>query len=327
MFASCMENRAQSAARYLELKKRIHRDFLDNPKDVYTLNAHDLTLTWIATHLDRGWSDLQISQRFSELLDDRTLQLTQTGFEVVDAHGATITNALIDAKVMAALGTDMKRSGNVLGAFRISVHNGRQYIIFKGNPRLRSQIRGTRYRLNNPTVVKMGIGNAGLKNAAKGGVFVTVVISAGVNTLSWIFDESFGWRDFLSNMAEDTVKAALAATAGYFAAKAVAATTGFALLSYGTGYFVGLAAGFGLEEIRREDVEQFSEQVAKLYRQSATLLSDPQAYMKYGVLKAEDAAICTVAATGGVVVEAVQKSISDRINELMRRLSPMSIRL
>jgi len=322
VFAQCMENRAQSASRYLALKKQLHQDFTENQVDVYALNASDLTKIWIADHLDRGLSELQISAKFEELLGEQALEFTQNGFQIVDAHGATAISIAMDSKVMIALGSDMKRSGNLLGAFRTSVHNGKQYIIFKGNHRLRTTIRGTRYRINNPTIVKLGIGTEGLKAATKGGVYVALVVSAGVNGFAWVFDEEFGWRDFLRNMAEDVLKAALAAVAGFFAAKGIAAAGAGALVAYGVGAFVAIVSGWGLSDIGPQDLELFVEKIVRLRRQYSTVINDPKTILRNGRLKAEDAVICTASVTGGILIEHVARNVQMRINELVRRLKP-----
>lgn len=326
MFAQCMENRAQSASRYLALKKQLHQDFTDNQVDVYALNANDLTKIWIADHLDRGLSELQISAKFEELLGEQALEFTQNGFQIVDAHGATAISIVMDSKVMIALGSDMKRSGNLLGAFRTSVHNGKQYIIFKGNHRLRKTIRGTRYRINNPTIVKLGIGTEGLKAAAKGGVYVALVVSAGVNTLAWVFDESFGWREFLANVAEDVVKASLAAIAGYFAAKALAVTTGMIVFSKLIGFGVGLSVGFGLNTIRQQDIQQFAENMADTYQKSAVALSQPKALLQYNIRRAEDVVFCGVSASGSLVIEGLEGAVNARLQQMLRRFSPIGLR-
>lgn len=95
----------RSASRYLALKKKLHQDFAENQVDVYGLNAHDLTKIWIADHLDRGLSELQISEKFGELLGVKALEFTENGFHIVDEYGATAITLAMDSKVMVALTT------------------------------------------------------------------------------------------------------------------------------------------------------------------------------------------------------------------------------
>ncbi len=259
------------------------------------------------------------------MLGEGSLELAASGFRVVDNYGATIITTGIDVKVMSALANDMRKSGNLLGRYKITAHNGRQYIIFQGNHRLRNIVRETRYRISNPTVIKMGIGPHGLKAAAKGGVYIALFVSAGVNSIAWIFDENYGWKDFLSNMAEDAVKAVLAGLAGYFAGKIVALVFGSAFIAYTAGAFVTGVVGFGLMSVGPEDIEEFARKSVILYRQSLSMIDDPQAYLKYGIKRVEDAAYCTSSAAGTLILEAAQRTVRDRVNQLMRRISPFNV--
>jgi len=59
--------------------------------------------------------------------------------------------------------------GRHIGKTRIKAYNGVQHIIFKGNHKTRKLITGTRYKLNNPKMISLGIGKQGVKQAARKG--------------------------------------------------------------------------------------------------------------------------------------------------------------
>lgn len=135
---------------------------------MYTLDEKDLITLWVGVQEANGLSLEETAARFEELAGNQTLNLSERTFEVINLHGATAINAGNDGRMLMVLGRDMQRSGNLWGRFNIRPHNGQNYIVFKGNHRLRQGIRGTRYGLSNPTIIKLGIGTDGLKGAAKG---------------------------------------------------------------------------------------------------------------------------------------------------------------
>lgn len=326
MFSQCMADRARLASHRVTLETRLAEEWTDNQADIYVLERDDMVAVWIQEQKDQGRSDSDIKARFEELVGETTLTLMHESFLLADEYGATLVVATMDAKILSALGRDMLRSGNVLGQYRIRSHNGKQYISFKGNHRLRSIVKGTRYRLKNPTVVKMGIGPDGLKHTAKGGVYVTVIVSVGLNGIAWIFTEDFGWRDFLTNVTEDLVKAAIAAVAGFLVGVAVGSATGWAVLASGAGFLVGLGVGWLLMDITADDVRSLASEVSSAFHRSISVLSNPKAYLEHQVQRAEDAAFCTIQAAGEVVVDSAAYFLRRRVEEYLHSFSPFNIR-
>lgn len=326
MLSQCMADRSRLASHQIALESRLAKEWTDNQADVYTLERDDLVALWIQTKKDDGQSDAQIKAKFEELVGETTLNLLTDLFQLADEYGATVVAASADAKVLAALGRDMQRSGNLLGQYKIRPHNGKNYIVFKGNHRLRSTIKGTRYGLKNPTIVKMGIGPDGLKHTAKGGVYITLIVSASLNTIAWIFDEDFGWKDFLANIAEDVVKAAIAALAGFLAGVVIVKTTGMAVLASAAGIVVGVVFGLRISSLTYDDVRKFAEEVSGAFHRSLSVLQHPKVFFNQQVQKAEDVAYCTIQAAGELVVTAASSFVRQRVDEFLRSLSPLNIR-
>lgn len=326
MIASCMNDRARRASGEHALSSRLASEWTENQADIYTLDERDLTAIWIATQKANGKTNEQIIAQYEELTGSYSLTLGEQTFEVVNLYAATAVNAGRDSRALAILGRDMQRSGNALGNFHIRPHNGRNYIVFKGNHRLRQVIRGTRYSLSNPMIIKMGIGADGLKGAAKGGVYVTLVVSVGVNSYAWIFEVSFGWQDFLSNLSADMVKAAIAIAFGYFTAKKTAAFTGMVVIANTAGFLVGLFTGVAIAGVAWTDVTQFAEKAALTHRRAVESLSNPSAYIAAQKRRINDLAYCSIDAAGSVVVSAVQRKVEDNVSGFLRNLSPLNIR-
>lgn len=153
MFSQCMADRSRLASHQIALESKLAEKWNDNQADVYVLERDDLVAVWIQEQKTQGRTDSQIKTKFEELVGETSLTLAEDSFQLADDHGATAVTATIDAKVLASLGRDMQRSGNVLGQYKIRPHNGKKYIAFKGNHRLRSVIKGTRYGLKSPTIV------------------------------------------------------------------------------------------------------------------------------------------------------------------------------
>ena len=326
MFSQCMADRSRLASHQIALESRLAEEWNDNQADVYVLERDDLVAVWVQEQKRQGRTDSQVKARFEDLVGGTTLTIAADSFQLADDYGATVVATSIDAKVLASLGRDMQRSGNLLGQYKIRPHNGKKYIAFKGNHRLRSVIKGTRYGLKSPTIVKMGIGPDGLKQTAKGGVYVTLFISVGLNSIAWIFDEEFGWKDFLTNVSEDVVKAAIAAVAGYLVGAAIGSLTGMAVFASALGIIVGLAVGVALGDIAPNNVRKFAESVSTAFHRSISIASNPGAYVDYQIQRAEDATYCTIRSARDAVVEGASDFIKQRVEDYLRSFSPFNIR-
>ena len=118
--------------------------------------------------------------------------------------------SFIDAKALTILAYDLKRGGNLWSKYRIQNYMGGSYIILDGNHRLRRYLTGTRYLANNPKVVSMGLGKAGISNALRGGGIVTVVFSAMFHGIDQLMNDELTWHHFVGGLAEDVIIAATA---------------------------------------------------------------------------------------------------------------------
>ena len=172
----------------------------------------------------------------------------------------------------------------------------------------------------------MGIGPDGLKNTAKGGVYVTLFISVGMNTIAWIFREDFGWKEFLTNVSEDVVKAAIAAVAGYLAGAGLASSTGLAVFSSGIGFIVGLGVGIMVSDIKPTDVRKFAEDVSTAFHRTISAVNNTGVYLKYQAQRVEDVAYCTIKSTGNVIVEGAVDLIRRRVDDYLRSFSPFNMK-
>lgn len=91
------------------------------------------------------------------------------------------------------------------GKYIIKTVGSKQYIIFKGYPGLRDIFTAPHYLANNPKVVKMAIGEAGIKNSVRIGGTITIVLFAGMNLLEFVLDQST-LAELVGTMATDLIK-------------------------------------------------------------------------------------------------------------------------
>lgn len=219
--------------------------------DLYTLDASDTLHLWVAVQRTEGVPDQKAEKRLNDLTG---LDISLAALELSRDYGAHLK----DAAILAALGADLARSGNLLSHYYVTQHNGKHYIVFKGNQRLRKIITGTRYLANNPKIMKLGIGGDAMKATLKSGVMVSVIFSASLNSIKWLFEEDFRWTDWFGHLSVDITKIIVASVAGYLAASALGgaimatASTAPVIIPISVGLFVCVYVGYKLTQLDAE---------------------------------------------------------------------------
>lgn len=223
--------------------------FNENQHDIFVQNDRELLELWIAEQKSKGVNQQHISAKFEQLvgmpLDEYLMQFGKN-------YGATVVTAGADVKVLSVLAAEMKRSGSILGQYYFQTQNGKKYIIFKGRAGLRQILTGTRYLATNSKVMQLGIGGQAMRASAKGGILISVIFSATLNTIDWIFKDEFRWTNWLATISTDIVKAAIASAAGYAAGMVVSAglvaITGasIAIFPLAAAILVGIGIGVAL---------------------------------------------------------------------------------
>ncbi|WP_111640748.1 hypothetical protein [Marinimicrobium alkaliphilum] len=184
--------------------------------DIYILNQKEFLTMWIYTQKDLGKSPAQIEEKLSRLTG---VELISSTLDVAKDHAALTR----DIALLSVLARDLMRSGGLLTEYYTTVRNGQEYIVFKGNHRLRRIIRGTRYLASNTQMLKLGIGGKGIRAAAKTSFVITAVMSLTLRTYEWFFKEEYRWAHWVSNLSADLIKLAIAGFSGYLAATGVIA--------------------------------------------------------------------------------------------------------
>ncbi|WP_263261199.1 hypothetical protein [Pseudomonas sp. RIT-PI-S] len=101
---------------------------------------------------------------------------------------------------MYNIGRLLRDIGGLGTKVRISVHNGRQYLILTGYPGLRRVLRGTRYGIRNPQLVEVGIGRYGIRGTSISGFKLSCYVAVGVEVLEWIFNDEAVMTDLFAGI-------------------------------------------------------------------------------------------------------------------------------
>lgn len=190
--------------------------------DLYVLHGPQFFALWLAKQESQGLEQTAISQKLENLgLPELAQKIILTT--------ASLTNQFagqaLDVKAMGALALDMQRGGSILGKYEITQNGAKSYISFKGNHKLRTVIKGTRYLTTNTKMLSLGIGQQGLKASAKGGVLITVLFSVSHHTLELVLKKDYLMTNWVVDVTSDIVKASIAACIGFLVASAFGATS------------------------------------------------------------------------------------------------------
>ena len=124
-----------------------------------------------------------------------------------------------DIRTIAKLVGDL---GAVGAQAYVKTYGGKPHIILKGNPSLRTILTGTKYGINNPKVVTMGLGKAGAVHAAKAGGLLSVVLLSSYRVVDYFLTDQATLGQLVGSLATDVVKVGIATGASIAAASAVA---------------------------------------------------------------------------------------------------------
>lgn len=278
--------------------------------DIYTLDAPAFLELWITIERSRGTTESDIISK----LKDFGIDLAGSTLAAARDHLSNTKNALL----ITALANDLSRSGNILSQYYTTTRAGKQYIVFKGNHRLRTVLKGTRYLATNTTVMKFGIGGQALKAGAKSGFVISAIFSISLHSIHWLFEESYRWSNWLANVSVDVTKLALAGISGYLAAKGAVGTavaiTGAApvLLPITAGLIVCVGVALAL------DAYGFEEEIEEVIR----VLEHYEREIRNFDQTAADGIYYIIEETGKSIRHSVKRFFFHKVRQLKQGINP-----
>lgn len=132
--------------------------------------------------------------------------------------------------------------------------NGKKYIIFKGYPGDRKILKGTKYLINNPEVVRLAVGPKGIIKSAKSGFAISFILACGLEVFEYLIQDSYTLSRLLGTLSSDLVKiglASIAAAATGLVAGSIAIIGSTAAVPLIAAIAVGVITGMVLESIDR----------------------------------------------------------------------------
>jgi hypothetical protein len=132
---------------------------------------------------------------------------------------------------------------------RISIKNGKQYVILTGYPGLRLRLKGTRYGIRNAQLVDVGIGKYGIRGSSIEGFKLSCYVAVGIEALEWIFNDEAVLSDLFAGIGVELIKAGIASAIGYAIALAIGTIVTSAAIPVLFGAVIVFAVGIALNII------------------------------------------------------------------------------
>ncbi|WNO08048.1 hypothetical protein [Teredinibacter sp. KSP-S5-2] len=133
----------------------------------------------------------------------------------------------------------------------IKTYAGKPHIILKGRPGLRTVLTGTRYGIQNPKVIAMGLGKSGAVNAVKTGGVLTIVLLTAFRVVDYFLTDQATLTQLIGILATDVVKVGISVGAS-IAAASFAAAFSIAIGPIVAAIFVGVVVSVALESLDRK---------------------------------------------------------------------------
>ena len=163
-----------------KLKLRsLSTEFRSNDHEIAVLDAQGLAAMWYGAKLRDGASMQAAQGELHGKLNEWGLEDSWNGVKDWASIAAGYTATAQDVLLLNKLAQDLAKGGSVLTKYRVSMHKGKAYVIFKGNHKAREILTGTRYLANNTKIVSMGVGKLGAAKAIAGGVKLTIILMIG----------------------------------------------------------------------------------------------------------------------------------------------------
>lgn len=279
--------------------------------DIYTLDAPGFLELWISVQRSQGKTNEQIAEKLKEF----GLETTKTTLAQARDNLTTVKSSFL----LAVLAKDLAKSGNLFSNYYITSQGGKNYIVFKGNQRLRTIITGTRYLTTNTKMMNFGIGGKALKAGAKSGFVISALFSISLQSIKWLFEEDYRWSNWITNLSVDIAKIAMASIAGYLTAKGLAAgllmTMGAAPVIVPIG--IGLAVSVGVATVLAH--YKFEQEIQKM----VDLLESYESLVK-SMNKAtiQDGVYYMIDETGRAIKQSIRRFFMNKLNSIKKGLDP-----
>jgi hypothetical protein len=187
-------------------------EFKKNHTTIVAMTAEDFVDYAMNVKRSNGYSDSQIDSWLEGIIQKVNSSSIYNDWSWQRKHNAyklagTFAPVFSDFISLSRLAADLQRGGSAFTKYTVKVCEGKTYISFKGYAGLRKHITGTRFLLNNPSLINVGIGTLGAAKAIKGGLAISIICSIGYYSLEQLLNDKKTWHDFVAGITVDTATA------------------------------------------------------------------------------------------------------------------------
>lgn len=233
--------------------------------------------------------------------------------EITANYYATGNDVFLLGKLMGDLGYAGTR-------VYVKYYGGKAHIILKGHPGLRKILNATKYGIQNPKVVKIGLGKYGAINAAKTGGLITIVLLTGYRVIDYFLTDTATLSQLVGTLATDIVKVGITTGASIAAAAAVSVLFTVAIGPLVAVIFVGLTVSFALTHV--DEKYHITERViAGLDELGENVQDMIEAKKRELVNKGNEAINKTIDSVIDYVLESAQQVIIDTLKHLFHKVT------
>lgn len=198
-----------------------------------------------------------------------------------------------------------------LGRVVFKSYGGKMHVIIKGNPRVRTNLTGTKYGVRNAKVIGLGIGKHGAMNSAKGGTIVTCILVTAWNIADYFMRDEATLGQLLGKVGADIAKTVIAGAIGFGVAAAVGSVVAISSIAWGPFVLAAAAGYFAGKELDRLDSKyKFTERLQAYFERA---IDRWEAAVAQGRRSAREAAGDLVQAVRYRVIDLAADAILDTI--------------
>lgn len=209
---------------------------IEQTTELYAISEDEL----LACSLEAKVSQGEITR---EQADREWKKTTINAAKFAAKYATTATGVINIAKLAKEVG--------LTGKLYFKSYNGKQHVILKGYAGLRKFLTGTRYRTDNPKIVKMGIGRKVVNTGIRRGGILTMILLTGAHILEYILTDDMMLSELLGAIASDVIKVGISTAIAVGAVSL--ATGGLVISSFAVGpLIIALAIGIGVGVILDE---------------------------------------------------------------------------
>lgn len=168
--------------------------------------------------------------------------------KTASGYVSPILDSIAAKKIITELGINANK---VL----IKQYGQKSYVVFKGYSGQRNILKGTKYLVSNPKVVRMAIGPKGIIKSVKGGFVLTVILSVGIEVFDYFIRDTSTLSQFLGTVTGDLIKIGLSSLAAAVVGLAVGTTVVLGSIAAApliVAISVGIAVGIILDKIDKK---------------------------------------------------------------------------